>query len=212
MAFTIRAASPTDLPSITTLDIAAHKPASAFLNLNLLSPDDMNALWLSRYAHFLSQPDRYRFLVAITSKNESTDDGNIAGFLVGARPNLEGFKEDKWNPVFPEDAPVEKLAWISGLLKSLKEDKMKYLKNDMWELEALATSPSYQRRGVGSLLLTHWLQEVDIAHGTLYVRASRSGRGLYEKLGCVSKGEHSVDVGWTQPIVNSNMIRAAKGM
>ncbi|KAH8595317.1 acyl-CoA N-acyltransferase [Bisporella sp. PMI_857] len=214
MAFTIRAASPTDLPSIATLDIAAHKPTSALLNINLLPPDDIHALYLSRYAHFLSQPDHYRFLVAITSKNETTHGGDIAGFLVGVRPKLESSEEDEWNPVFPEDAPAEKLAWFSGLMKSMKEDKMKYFKNDMWELEALATSPSYQRRGVGSLLLTHWLQEVDIARGTLYVRASRSGRGLYEKLGCVNKGEHSVDVsdhGWTQPIVNTNMIRAAKG-
>jgi hypothetical protein len=132
MAFIIRAASPTDLPSIATLDIAAHKPTSAILNMNLLPPDDIHALYLSRYAHFLSQPDRYRFLVAITSKNETTHGGDIAGFLVGARPKLESFEEDEWNPVFPEDAPVEKLAWFSGLIKLMKEDKMKYFKNDMW--------------------------------------------------------------------------------
>lgn len=132
MAFTIRAASPTDLPSITTLDIAAHKPASALLNMNLLPPDDIHALYLSRYAHFLSQPDRYRFLVAITSKNETTHGGDIAGFLVGARPKLESFEEDEWNPVFPENAPAEKIAWFSGLIKLMKEDKMKYFKNNMW--------------------------------------------------------------------------------
>jgi hypothetical protein len=131
MAFTIRAASPIDLPSIATLDIAAHQPTSAILNMNLLPPDDIHALYHSRYAHFLSQPDRYRFLVAITSKNEATDGGNIAGFLVGARPKLENLEEE-WNPVFPEDAPVEMLAWFSGLMKTMKEDKMKYFKNDMW--------------------------------------------------------------------------------
>ncbi|TVY47463.1 hypothetical protein LOCC1_G002217 [Lachnellula occidentalis] len=213
MAFTIRAATPTDLPTIATLDIAAHKPASALLNMNLLPPDDIHTLYLSRYAHLLSQPDHYRFLVAITSENETTDSGDIAGFLVGARPQLESSEEDEWNPVFPENAPVEKIAWFSGVMNTMKEDKMKYFKNDMWELEALATSPSYQHRGVGSLLLSHWLQEVDTAHGTLYVRSSRSGRGLYEKFGCVNKGVHSVDVsdrGWMQPIVNTNMIRAAK--
>ncbi|TVY55165.1 hypothetical protein LCER1_G004185 [Lachnellula cervina] len=220
MAFTIRAASPTDLPYIATLDIAAHKPASALLNMNLLPPDDIHALYLSRYAHYLSQPDQYRFLVAVTSASTSQNGtvthggkSDIAGFLVGARPKveLESFEEeDRWKPVFPEDASVETLAWFLGLMKSMKEDKMKPRQT---ELEALATSPSYQHRGVASLLLAHWLQEVDTAHGTLYVRASGSGRRLYEKLGCVDKGEHSVDVsdhGWMEPIVNTNMIRAAR--
>jgi hypothetical protein len=154
MAFTIRAASPTDLPSIATLDIAAHKPASALLNMNLLPPDDMHALYLSRYTHFLSQPDRYRFLVAITSKNETTHGGDIAGFLVGARPKLESFEEDEWNPVFPEDAPVEKLAWFSGLMKTMKEDKMKYFKNDMWG----SLSSSYKTFPFPTCILQNRLQ------------------------------------------------------
>lgn len=132
MAFAIRSASLTDLPSIATLDIAAHKPNSALLNMNLFPPDDIHTLYVSRYAHLLSQSDHYRFLVAITSKSETTDGGEIAGFLVGARPKPENSEENEWNPVFPEDAPVDKLAWFSGLMKMMKEDKMKYYKNDMW--------------------------------------------------------------------------------
>ncbi|TVY14689.1 hypothetical protein LARI1_G007959, partial [Lachnellula arida] len=227
MAFTIRAATPADLPSIATLDIAAHKPASALLNMDLLPPDDIHALYASRYAHLLAQPDRYRFLVAVTSENESTRGGesesesDIAGFLVGARPrakvgdgSLEEDDEEEWEPVFPDNAPVETIAWFAGLMGAMKEDRMKYFKPDMWELEALATSPSHQHRGVASLLLTHWLQEVDAAHGTLYVRASRAGRRLYERLGCVERGVHAVDLrerGWMEPVVNINMVRAARG-
>ncbi|CAG8976265.1 hypothetical protein HYALB_00009440 [Hymenoscyphus albidus] len=213
MAFTIRAASPPDLHSIATLDIAAHQPRSAILNMNLLPPEKMHALYVSRYSNLLLQPDSYRFLVAVTSQNETNQGGDIAGFLVGARPKLGGSEQVEWSPESLENAPKDKIEWFSGLMKTMKEDKMKYYEKDMWELDSLATSPAYQKRGVGSLLLTHWLQEVDMAHGRLYVRSSRVGRGLYEKFGCVFKGEHSVDVsdqGWMEPIVNTNMIRAAK--
>lgn len=63
--------------------------------------------------------------------------------------------------------------------------------------------------------MSHWLKEIDGVHGTLYVRASRAARPLYEKFGCVNEGVHSVDVsdrGWKQPIVNANMIRVARDM
>lgn len=132
MAFTIRAATPADLPAIATLDIAAHQPNSALLNINLLPPDDMHALYVSRYAHFMSQPDHYQTLVAIAPQSETTQGGDIAGFLVGAKPKVDGIKEEEWDPVLPEDTPKEKIEWLTELMKVMKEDKMKYYKNDMW--------------------------------------------------------------------------------
>lgn len=126
MAFTIRSATPADLPSIATLDIAAHQPNSAILNMNLLPPDDIHALYHSRYAHLLSQPNHYQFLVA------TADSGDIAGFLVGASPIQEGSEEKEWDAKFPDDADVETTSWFGGLMKVMKEDKMKYFRNDMW--------------------------------------------------------------------------------
>jgi ribosomal protein S18 acetylase RimI-like enzyme len=47
----------------------------------------------------------------------------------------------------------------------------------------LTVSPSYQRRGVGNLLLSHGLAWADAAGQKTYLEATVAGRPLYEKLG-----------------------------
>lgn len=57
----------------------------------------------------------------------------------------------------------------------------------------LAVHPSYQRQGVGSLLLTEGLKIVDEGGAKAFVQASREGRGLYTKFGWKAVGEVMVD-------------------
>jgi ribosomal protein S18 acetylase RimI-like enzyme len=47
----------------------------------------------------------------------------------------------------------------------------------------LTVSPSYQRRGLGNLLLSHGLAWADAAGQKTYLEATAAGRPLYEKLG-----------------------------
>lgn len=53
----------------------------------------------------------------------------------------------------------------------------------MWELESLSVSSEWQRKGVGAMLVTTWLEDVDAVGGKAYVSGSAMGRGLYEKFG-----------------------------
>ncbi|EKD14551.1 uncharacterized protein L3040_000074 [Drepanopeziza brunnea f. sp. 'multigermtubi'] len=213
MAFTIRTAVHSDMPSVVSIDMVANRETSALITMNLLPPAELEALFTSRYTHYLSRPSRYRFLLATTSMEEPGGRGReeIVGFLVGAYPKKGGEEVVDFKPAIPEDERARELfIWFFGLSA---EDKKMWFRDDMWELESLQTSPAYQRRGIGSLLLTRWVEEVDAANGTTFVRASPRGRGLYAKFGWVDQSIWSVDVtkyGRAEPIVNYNMKREAK--
>lgn len=83
-------------------------------------------------------------------------------------------------------------------------------------LHILATHPSYRRRGVGSLLLTHGLEAVDDANSQSYLDTSPLGLNLYLKYGWravdeirVDLGKYGIDQGGEE--VSLCMIREPKG-
>lgn len=83
-------------------------------------------------------------------------------------------------------------------------------------LHILATHPSYRRRGVGSLLLTHGLEVVDDANSQSYLDTSPLGLKLYLKYGWravdeirVDLGKYGIDQGGEE--VSLCMIREPKG-
>lgn len=83
-------------------------------------------------------------------------------------------------------------------------------------LHILATHPSYRRRGVGCLLLTHGLEAVDDANSQSYLDTSPLGLNLYLKYGWravdeirVDLGKYGIDQGGEE--VSLCMIREPKG-
>jgi len=61
-------------------------------------------------------------------------------------------------------------------------------------LEALAVSPTQQRRGIGSLLLKNFIKSLDGDHAACYIRSSNTAKPLYEKFGWKTKGEIRADL------------------
>lgn len=49
--------------------------------------------------------------------------------------------------------------------------------------QLLATSPKYQRKGLGALLLNHTLAKADVEGKTCYIEATEAGHILYSRLG-----------------------------
>jgi ribosomal protein S18 acetylase RimI-like enzyme len=68
--------------------------------------------------------------------------------------------------------------------------------DSLLELESLSISPSYQRRGIGTQLLTAWLALVEktgAREAGAYLQASKVGKGLYEKFGWKDAGVMEMD-------------------
>ena len=62
------------------------------------------------------------------------------------------------------------------------------------EVEALSVRPTYQRRGIGSMLLKEFLEQTDHDHAGTYLFASIVGRPLYERFGWKIRGESRYDL------------------
>lgn len=79
-------------------------------------------------------------------------------------------------------------------------------------LEGLAVHPNWQRKGVGSMLISKFLESVDADYPKCYVVSSRTGKPLYERFGFKMMGAVSVDLeefGDYEPYVTFNMQREA---
>ncbi|ORY12158.1 acyl-CoA N-acyltransferase [Clohesyomyces aquaticus] len=73
----------------------------------------------------------------------------------------------------------------------MREKRESVLKGDynVWELSQAFVDPSYQRRGVGRLLLEWGIQLADSAGYPLYLEGTPSGKLLYEQFGFEIKAE-----------------------
>ncbi|KAF8864545.1 hypothetical protein BDZ45DRAFT_797223 [Acephala macrosclerotiorum] len=206
----VRPALTTDLHQIVLLNIVAN------------AQHPIIALPWKSYA------DLYGFSVAtIASSSSSIDDPwgenfvqeEVVGFLIGTTPKLSkngkgGEKgedgEEEWKPVLPEGTNQKLFGYFLGVVI---EDKHKYKTDDHWELETLSVSVNHQRKGIGAKLLDQWLKEVDADGRPVYIRASREGRGLYEKLGAKEVGISDTelgDFGVSVPYRIWNMVREGK--
>ncbi|KAI9654818.1 MAG: hypothetical protein M1821_005812 [Bathelium mastoideum] len=100
----------------------------------------------------------------------------------------------KWNRPRPEVELDKTLPeWPDGSAKELNQTKFGQLVDkrveimgpmeDYWYLELIATHPSYQGRGLGSILLDWGTSRADTEDRNCYVEASPSGLPLYRKFG-----------------------------
>ena len=80
------------------------------------------------------------------------------------------------------------------------------------ELEALAVSPTHQRRGIGSLLLKEFIKAVDGDHAGSCITSSVMRRPVYERFGWKVRGEFHLDLsefGRKEEYVSYNIKREA---
>lgn len=101
--------------------------------------------------------------------------------------------------------------WYFGLGKSY--DKSRYAEfwdilgraemfegiNEHWELEELAISPKYQRRGVGTMLLSWGMAQATKHRMPIVLAASADGEYLYRKQGFQEYGRvefPGIDFSW----------------
>jgi GNAT superfamily N-acetyltransferase len=61
-------------------------------------------------------------------------------------------------------------------------------------MNILAVRPSYQRQGLGTMLLAPGLELADNANAKTYIEASRKGKELYLKHGWVEVDEMMLDL------------------
>ena len=73
------------------------------------------------------------------------------------------------------------------------EMKAKY--GNRWHAQSVVVSPSYQRRGIGRLLMNEILQRAQDEGVVVGLEASVAGEGLYRKLGFELRGPFSMTIG-----------------
>jgi len=81
---------------------------------------------------------------------------------------------------------------FSSALHALEESHRP--KERYYELLNLATSPQYQRKGIGSQLLRYGLEKADRDGVKVYVTASPMGEKVYKRLGFEEVGRLSIDL------------------
>ncbi len=116
----------------------------------------------------------------------------VFGYYLGllAEDKKKYFTDDLWGlSSFPPTLPHPNLFHFNRNFQSSTNHSL-----TPTELESFSISPSYQPRGIGSLTIQKWLDQVDTAGGSIYVRATKVGRGLYEKFGFVQEGDWSIDL------------------
>ncbi|TDZ30454.1 hypothetical protein C8035_v002439 [Colletotrichum spinosum] len=123
------------------------------------------------------------------------------------------------DPVETQPPPQDPARVLGGLMfKDRVRFEDEYLRGRRHVvLQGLATDPRYQRRGVGSRLVAHGLEELDTLGLDCWIHASPASYGVYEKAGFreVGKSEFDLDEfappggGWGRYVFR-HMIRYAR--
>lgn len=104
-------------------------------------------------------------------------------------------KKEGRDPVWPVGANLQLCDEKFGQLYAKREQFMGEEGKEEWYVaELLATSPEFQRRGLGSLLLSHGLELADREGRRCYIEATPAGWPVYLKLGFRDVGIVEVDL------------------
>ncbi|KAF4458807.1 acyl- N-acyltransferase [Fusarium albosuccineum] len=193
MAFQITKATPDDVPQLVDIYFAAFRDD---LDLLIFPDTKSNRKWWSKSLRSdVSDPDvlvlkavervgDVETIVAWTlwelwdeedlgawSESDSESDS-------GCSSSSDSDSETESEEEFGEDETA-----AHGFYEMAWETHSRFMKNPHWFLEIIATSPTHQRRGAGSLLLKHGLKKVDEMGLEAYTEASPLAVPLYEKAG-----------------------------
>ncbi|PQE06360.1 Acyl- N-acyltransferase protein [Rutstroemia sp. NJR-2017a WRK4] len=192
-AFSIQPCTPADLPVLTDIwrdSFANDQFLLARWPESQVDPATLYAYVKNAFSKYLETPHTKYW------KAVDTSTGAIAGWTHWGMPHtpteeekekerLEKEKEqrekEEGKSKLPAGSNIEICEWKSAGWKRMREKW--YRKEDMYLVYFLTVSPSYQRRGIGNLLLSHGLAWADATGQKTYLEATVAGRPLYEKLG-----------------------------
>lgn len=110
-----------------------------------------------------------------------SNSNSAAGSQAHAEKNTK--QEDETPPFVPPELRLDALSSLLIPLRAAQPDIMPTSHPPYLMLNQLATHPSHQGRGVGSLLLNWGLQKADEEGLVCYLNASEAGKRMYEKRG-----------------------------
>ncbi|RDW81248.1 uncharacterized protein DSM5745_04805 [Aspergillus mulundensis] len=191
MNLTIRPATPSDAPTLATINIAAftNKPflASAFPTV---SPAAAHALKSARWTQKLATPNTHIWTAV------DQDSGAIVGCARWSFPADATDKAAESAASAASGAEMES-PWGSGALPlpegtnravydgffgTLKEKAAEYVRDEDIVLDFIATSPESQGKGVARALLTWGIEEADKVQRRIYLEATTEGFPVYARL------------------------------
>ncbi|KAK4031763.1 acyl-CoA N-acyltransferase [Parachaetomium inaequale] len=191
MQLTFRPATPSDIPALGAIAFAAFKPSTLIQHISPTSDEAALAFWTQvAQAGLGSGPNTHLVVVEDNSQ---------------CPPVIVSFA--KWTFV-PEGAPLPGIFFSGGggggdedeneafwATMNNPEFAKEYFGNQAmqharivkerahWYLELITTSPEFQGRGAGKMLMEWGLERVDETGFEAYLEASPEGKGLFEKFG-----------------------------
>ncbi|KAL2067434.1 hypothetical protein VTL71DRAFT_1859 [Oculimacula yallundae] len=186
-----------------------------------ISDEEINSWLTRRFTKMLEKREMRTYKILDTSTSPAT----LCAFLRYAIPHTltesekatlaaekrdlqETIKRTGHDPTWPLGANLEVCHGKFGGLDRMRE---KFVDEaDMYIAHLLATSPQYQRLGLGSRLLRHVLDQADAENRKCYIEATKAGHPVYFKLGFRDVDELRLDMkpwGGDFVAVNRLMVR-----
>ncbi|EXF76159.1 acetyltransferase [Colletotrichum fioriniae PJ7] len=207
----ICAVESSDIDDLVMIHTAAFK-SDQFSNLMLLDREEGGHQNLMRKSifHWLSSPSTTKLFKVVEGN------GKILGWSCWVAKELQRKKPDESKssetPSDPnlskekarsdKDAPRDPARVLGGIMhKDMTSWESRYLEGSKYMvLQALATHPEYQGRGIGTKLIQHGLEEIDSQSLACWFHASPSSYRLYEKAGFQEVGKNEYDLAKWAPV------------
>ncbi|KAL5339531.1 acyl-CoA N-acyltransferase [Aspergillus crustosus] len=191
MGLLIRRATPSDAPTMATINIEAFRGAPFISNAFPNIPDEIvHPLKQRRYLKKMAHPLTHVIVAEDEESGEvvgcsrwvipSDEAGKSAKELLSAATAGEKGDGAEVQLELPEGTNLE---IYEGFFVTLKEKADEYLQTDDVVLEFLATAPEHQGKGIGKALVRWGTDQADQQQRRIYVEATEQGLPVYAKSG-----------------------------
>ncbi|KAE9380720.1 acyl-CoA N-acyltransferase [Stipitochalara longipes BDJ] len=203
MTFTLRLATEADIDGL----VAVWNSAFWQPEVQAVFPDTPTGrAWRRQsFERSMKTPSQHCTHMIITDDSEEGK-GKVVAFGRWFRYAEGEFEVDwrtRWEPVLPEDMKIEMLG--KGFFDPMvRQHKAVMGARAHYFLEVLATDKEYQKKGLGSRLLSSLCKKVDDEGLELYLDGGKNAQPLYEKFGFVEQ------VDKREPKAAAPMLRLAK--
>ncbi|KAL8951066.1 MAG: hypothetical protein Q9222_002938 [Ikaeria aurantiellina] len=196
MPFQVLPAEPSDIPEIAVIQHEAFKDDPI---IGRLWPDVDRQVKHEYDIKFLQRHFAQKELMgSVFHKVVDTESGKIAAFSkwkygYTLTPKQQAEKEKLDTKRFHPPGSNEKL--YNDFFAQLDARRKKYVSDDKdYFLHILIVLPSYQRSGLGSMLVREGLAAADRDQARCYIEASPAGLGLYKRYGWKQVDEIVMDM------------------